>query len=101
MVKPAGKRPGGDLEMPEPVDFKPKPKAPTAEHEAAETPEYEGQEEYGAKLIQDIEAAGEKHGLDAEQSHAVAASFFKAVADCLSREEEGEAAGENEEEEKY
>lgn len=90
MVKPSSKK-SDDLESPDPVEEVGKMK-PTPEHEAAETPEYEAQEEYGAKIVKDIETAGAEHGLDAEKSHAVAASFFRAVADCLSGEEKGESS---------
>lgn len=79
-------KPGSDLDSPDPVEGKAAPA-----HEAAEPPAHEQQEEYGAKLVQDIESAGEKYGLDAETSHAVAADFFDAVAKCL-RGGSGESA---------
>ena len=75
-----------DLSEPESLDAKPKPKMPM--HEEEETPEAEESEDYGAKLVADLEAAGEEHGLDAQQSRAVAASFFGAMARCLGGEQE-------------
>ena len=104
-----GKKPGGDLGSPSPVegmmprhmaDAKPG-KPPDTQHEAAESPEYEQNEEYGAKLIQDLESAGEQYGLDAKTTHEVAAAFFEAMANCLrgdsgGDEESGEAAPDDE-----
>lgn len=103
-------KPKGGLEAPDPVDSMAKRhlreakagKAPTVEHEAEESPEYEAQEEYGAKIVRDIEAAGESLGLDAEQSHVAAAAFLKAIANCLKGgEEEAEASEEEAEGEEY
>lgn len=54
-------------------------------HEAAEAPGYENSEESGAAIVQDIEAAGAKHGMDAQQSHAFAADLFSSLAECLRR----------------
>jgi hypothetical protein len=61
----------------------PKPE-PAADDPEAGASEYGEPDDYGDKIMADIEAAGEKHGLDPSQSHAVAADFFRAIADCLS-----------------
>lgn len=68
-----------DLESPDPVEGKP---AMDAE-EAAESPAEESSEDYGAKLVADIETAGKSLGMDAATSRQAAGAFFKAAADCL------------------
>lgn len=40
-------------------------------------------EDYGKKLVDDIEAAGDAEGLDAESSRRIAGAFFRAAAKCL------------------
>ena len=47
--------------------------------EAAE----EEAEDYGKKLVNDIEAAGATEGMDAGTSRRVAGAFFSAAAKCL------------------
>jgi hypothetical protein len=71
-----------DLSEPDSLDAKPTPKMPM--HEEAEEPAVEAS---GAKLLADIEAAGEEHGLDAETSRKVAGSMFAAAAKCLAGEQ--------------
>ncbi len=70
------------------------PKKPMGEapidHEASETPDMEASEEYGAKLAQDIEAAGASVGLDPAQARKAAGAFFAAVAKCLGAEGDDE-----------
>ena len=89
---------------PAPAGYRPKAAPPAddqeyqdthAAHEAAETPEYEAAEEYGAKLIQDIDAVAEQHGMDQAQGRMFAADLFGAIAECLRRDSSGdEEAGE-------
>ena len=66
-------------------------KGPDAAEESAETPAQEGGEEYGAKLMSDIEAVGKRYGADPATSRQIAADMFDAMAKCLS----GGAPGEN------
>lgn len=80
-----------DLGAMEPFDKKPAPKTPPMQREEQEPPT----EEYGEKLIADIVRAGEGHGLDAEQSKAVAADFFTAAAGCLRGDSEQEPQAED------
>jgi hypothetical protein len=86
-----GKKPKPDLSDPDSLDEKPMPKMA----EEAETPEHEGAEEYGAKMMADLEAAGEANGLDAATTRKVAASFFGAMAKCLGGEEPAEEVNES------
>jgi hypothetical protein len=79
-------KPKADLSEPDSLDAKPKFKMPM--HEEAEEPEVEASEDYGAKLMADIDAAGEEHGLDAQTTRKVAASIFSAAAKCLAGEQE-------------
>lgn len=97
---------GGELSAPGPLDRGGPKKAPSpfggddpgagdeesSDHQAGETPEYESGEEQGAKLISDIEAAGEKHGLDGHAARSFAADVFSAMAECL-RQPEGADEG--------
>jgi hypothetical protein len=46
-------------------------------------------DDYGAKLVADIQAVGEAHGMDPAQSKAYAADLFGAVAECLGRASAG------------
>jgi hypothetical protein len=55
----------------------------TADDEAAESPQEEGGEEYGAKLLADIDAVGKRYGADSETSRALAGDMFEAIARCL------------------
>lgn len=73
---PFGK--SSDLDSPDPVDM-PR-KAPASEDEP---PAEESTEDYGSKLVADLEAAGQAEGMDPETTKRVAASFFRAMADCL------------------
>lgn len=75
--KPGAK---SDLDSPVPVD------GPKKAHEADESPAEEANEDYGAKLVADIEAVGEQHGMDAAASRAAAGAFFRAAAECLIRD---------------
>lgn len=59
------------------------PPIPDAAEEADETPAYESSEDYGAKLMADIESAGMTHGLDPAASRAFAADLFDSVAKRL------------------
>lgn len=71
---------------------KPEPPPPAPDGEAAEPPAIEGQEEYGARLMQDIEDAGASVGIhDPAKARAAASAFLGAIAKCLS---EGGAAPE-------
>jgi hypothetical protein len=88
--KPKTKEDPEDLESPAPVEGEPKAgnqdlkvKQQRQKEEDEETPEYEQSEEYGAKLIHDLEEAGKEYGMDAKTTHEVAASFFEALANCL------------------
>jgi hypothetical protein len=81
-MPPAGAKPpmGG---IPEGEDAGAPPKDDEgAEGEAPEG--YGSAESEGAKLISDIEAAGDAHGMSPEQSRSFAAAIFSAMADCLS-----------------
>jgi hypothetical protein len=58
---------------------------PTPEHEAGETPEFEASEENGAKLLQEIEAAGASVGIhDPAKAREAAGAFLSAIARSLS-----------------
>lgn len=75
------KPPMDDLESPDPVEGKiPEDHA----EEAAESPDEESSEDYGAKLVADIEAAGKTLGMDAATSRQAAGAFFKAAGSCLT-----------------
>jgi len=50
-------------------------------------------DDYGAKLVADIAAVGEAHGMDSSQSKAFAADLFGAVAECLGRASAGGGMG--------
>ena len=78
MKPPALKAPGSKYGDDDPM--------PSAQHEAAESPEYEQGEDYGAKLVKDIEAAGAKFGADPETARAACAEFLSAIANCLKGE---------------
>lgn len=83
---------GSDLGSPSPIDKPPKP--PMA---AGDSPDETGSEDYSAKLIADIEAAGESVGLDPVTSREAAGKFFAAAAKCLMQDSgEPEAADVNE-----
>lgn len=73
---PVGK-PKSDLDTPSPVDRE-EPEAPEVE-----PPAEDASADYGAKLVADIEAVGEQHGMDAATSRAAAGAFLKAAAECL------------------
>lgn len=88
-IVPAKPKPAmDDLESPDPVEGKP---APDPAEEATESPDEESSEDYGAKLVADIEAAGKSMGMDAATSRTAAGAFFKAAADCLGGD--GEDSG--------
>ena len=53
----------------------------------------ESGDDYGAKLVADIEAVGTAHGMDSSQSKAFAADLFGAVAECLGRASAGGGMG--------
>ncbi len=73
--KPFEKRDEPDEETPDPM----------AQHEAAESSEYEEQEESGADILKDIEAVGQRYGADGPTAHAFTADILEAVARCLKR----------------
>ncbi len=85
----AGKKPGVDLMVavgvPKNGPAKPPMDAEESQaHEAAESPAQEGAEDYGAKLMSDLEAVGAEYGASPEMSREIAAKMFRAMADCLS-----------------
>lgn len=59
------------------------PQPPQA-HEAAESPDEESSEEYGSKLLSDIDAVGQKFGADSQTARAACSAFLSAIAKCLS-----------------
>lgn len=88
-AKAAPASPFGKLPMRKPPASAPMPdeeaEMPPDEEAAppeAEAPGY-GNEAQGAKLISDIEAAGDAHGMSPEQSRSFAASIFNSMAECL------------------
>jgi hypothetical protein len=62
--------------------------APTAEHEASETPEYETREETGANLIEEMLKPIVDAGADEDHAKAILAEMFAAAAKCLRGEGE-------------
>jgi hypothetical protein len=88
--KPFPMKKSADLSEPDSLDAKPKPKMPmhAPPRDIEGEAEVEMSEDYGSKLLADIEAAGEEHGLDAETSRKVAGSMFSAAAKCLMGEQE-------------
>ena len=50
-------------------------------------------DDYGAKLTQDIISVGQKHGMDPEKMKAVSADLFDAVAKCLRGAGSGDDGG--------
>jgi hypothetical protein len=76
-----GKKPQGGLPSPNPIEGL--GKKPDPQEESAESPEYESSEDQGAKLISDIESAGQKHGLEPDSARSFAADVFSAMAECL------------------
>jgi hypothetical protein len=84
-VGPAKKKPPMppmDLESPGGMDDEEE----SSDHEASESPDEESSEDYGAKLISDIDAVGEAHGMDSMKTRAFTADLFDAVANCLRGE---------------
>jgi len=81
-----GKPKGNDLDAPSPVDraakTPPKPQA-QPQPEAAEPPAQEATEDYGAKIMADVEAAGQRLGLDASASRSFAADVLASLSACL------------------
>src|SRR5262245_50362318 len=78
-----------DIGSPDELDSAPEPKSKMPMHEAAEAPAEEGAEDYGARLVSDIEAVGQKHGMEPEAARMVLGDMLAAVAKCL-RGESGE-----------
>lgn len=83
------KKPMDDLESPDPVEGK---ALPDPEEEAAESPEEEGGEDYGAKFLADMTAPLISAGLDAAAARKTLAAQFRAGADCLDGSD-GEDSG--------
>jgi hypothetical protein len=73
------------LPAPKPFERKDEPEEAEemAQHEAAESPEYEAAEEQGADILADLEAVGQRYGADKETAHALAADFCDAISKCL------------------
>ncbi len=84
----AAKKQADDLESPDPVEGKP---APDPEEEA-ESPAEEGDEQYGEKLISDMTAPLISAGMDAATAKSTLADMFRAAANCLSGEGEGDSS---------
>lgn len=78
-------KPKGGLDAPDPVDAPKMPKMPDPE-EAAESPDEESSEEYGAKLISDMTAPLISLGLDEATAKSTLGEMFAAAAKCLSGE---------------
>ncbi len=88
-IMAAKKPPVDDLESPDPVEGK---AAPDPDDEAAESPEDEGGEDYGAKFLSDMTAPLIAAGLDAGAAKKTLAAQLRAGADCLDGGE-GEDSG--------
>jgi hypothetical protein len=74
-----------DIGSPGPLDGPPPPddSEPDGDEGPGDDAGYDSPEGKGAKLIADIEAAGEKIGVDGDTSQAFAADVLSAIADCL------------------
>lgn len=84
MKPPALKTPGSKY------GDEPQPDQPQAAHESAETPQEEQGEDYGAKILADIDSVGKEFGADSETARAACAKFLSAIAKCLSGESGGD-----------
>ena len=63
-------------------------------HEATETPEEEQGEDYGAKLVADIDAVAKRYGADQQTGRELFADMLTAVAKCLKGEDSGDQQAE-------
>lgn len=68
--------------------------APEPKEPVAPVAEVEPEGDYGTKLMADVEAAGQRLGLDPSASRAFAADVFGSVAECLRGGSEPESAAE-------
>lgn len=105
MIAVGKKAPGGDddLGSPDPVEGMSKGPKPPAPHEADESQGDEQQEEYGKKLLDDIDNVGQEYGMDSATTREFTASLFEAVVKCLRGESGGgeEGSGESQGEDDY
>lgn len=88
---PFGKKPAVGVAV---IMGKDKPPMGGMDHESEETPEQEGNEEYGARLVSDIDSVFSEYGADQKTGREIAAKLFSAVAKCLSGAGEESMEGE-------
>ncbi len=84
--KPKGNPP--ELGVPGKQQQKPSFGKPAPAHEAAESPDVEQSEEYGAKLLGDMISPLTAMGVPEEEAKTTLASIFRAAAACLEAKEE-------------
>ena len=96
MVAVAPHKSGGGLGAPLPVEKMGKqqddessegePPEATDQHEAQESPAEESDEEYGRKLLTDIDAVGKQYGADSSTTRSFVGDLLSSIAKCLKGE---------------